>query len=54
MPVPKAVQEVGMPPFGPVEHQVRDEPRDEHEVDVACARDLVRDVERVALRVADR
>ena len=42
------VQEVRVPPFGPVEHQVRDEAGDQHEVDVAGAGDLVGDVEVVA------
>ena len=50
----EAVQEVGVPSFGPVEHEVRDEPGDQHQVDVARAGDLVGDVEVVALGVADR
>ena len=33
----EAVQEVGVPSFGPVEHEVRDEPCDKHEVKVARA-----------------
>jgi hypothetical protein len=43
-----------MPSFGPVEHEVRDEARHEHEVDVARAGDLVGDVEVVASGVPDR
>lgn len=50
----KAVQEVRVPPLGPVQGQVRDESRHQHEVDVAGTGDLVGDVEAVPLRVVNR
>ena len=43
-----------MATFGPVEHEMRHEACDQHEVDVARARDLIGDVEGVAAGVADR
>ena len=50
----EAVQEVRVPPFGPVEHEVRDEAGHQDQVDVARAGDLVGDVEVVAVGVPDR
>ena len=48
------MEEVRVPPLGPVEREVRDEARHEHEVDVSGTRDLEGDVETVALRVPHR
>jgi hypothetical protein len=48
------VEEVGVPRVVPVDVEVRHEAGDEHDVAVAAARDLVRDVEAVAHGVADR
>ena len=50
---PSRVQEVGVPRVGPVELEVGDEPRDQHDVAVAATGDLVGDLQAVADGVVD-